>query len=203
VPAYTYDPARSRELLASLGLKDTNNDGTLDRNGTPVRFSVLTQRGHTVRERTVAMIQEHLRHVGIAVDVAALDPNSMFERLMKKEFDAIYYALQASATDPALSYDFWLSSGTMHLWNVGQKTPATEAEQRIDDLMRRQAAARTLTERQQIFSEVQKVMAEEQFGIYLVAPRVTLAVSRKVLNAQPALLIPQLLWSADTLAAAR
>jgi hypothetical protein len=32
---------------------------------------------------------------------------------------------------------------------------------------------------------------------------VTLAVSRKVLNPQPSLLIPQLLWSADTMAAAR
>lgn len=203
VATYPHDPAKARDMLASLGLKDANSDGILERNGTPVRFSVLTQRGHTVRERTVSMIQEHLRQVGIAVDVVGLDPNSMFERWGKKDFDAIYYALQASATDPALSYDFWLSSGGMHLWNPGQPTPATDAERRIDDLMHRQATAKTLTERQQIFSEVQKLMAEEQFGIYLAAPRVTLAVSRRVVNPQPSLLIPQLLWSADTLAAAR
>ena len=203
VPTYPYNPAKARELLASIGLKDTNGDGTLDRAGDPVRFSVVTQRGHTVRERTVSMIQEHLRQVGITVDVVALDPNSMFERLMTRNYDAIYYALQASSTDPALSYDFWLSSGGMHLWNREQKAPATPAEQRIDELMHRQAAAKTLTERQQIFAEVQKIMGDELFGIYLAAPRVTLAVSRKVVNPQPSLLIPQLLWSADTLAAAR
>jgi peptide/nickel transport system substrate-binding protein len=202
-PTYPYNPAKAREMLASLGLKDTDGDTVLERQGKPVRFSILTQRGHTVRERTVSMIQEHLRQVGLAIDVVALDPNSMFERFGKKDFDAIYYALQASATDPALSYDFWLSSGGFHLWNPAQKTPATEAEKRIDDLMHRQAAAKTLTERQQIFAEVQKIMGEELFGIYLAAPRVTLAVSRKVVNPQPSLLIPQLLWSADTLAAAR
>ena len=202
-PTYPYNPAKAREMLASLGLKDTDGDTVLERQGKPVRFSILTQRGHTVRERTVSMIQEHLRQVGLVVDVVSLDPNSMFERFGKKDFDAIYYALQASATDPALSYDFWLSSGGFHLWNPAQKTPATDAEKRIDDLMHRQAAAKTLTERQQIFAEVQKIMGEELFGIYLAAPRVTLAVSRKVLNPQPSLLIPQLLWSADTLAAAR
>ena len=203
-PAYPYDAAKARELLASIGLKDTNNDGILDQaNGMPVSFSILVQRGNTVRERTAAMIQEHLRQVGVVVNTAPLETGSMFERWGKKQYDAIYHALQASSTDPALSYDFWLSSGQQHLWNPAQATPTTEAEKRIDELMHRQAAAKTLTERQQIFSEVQALMAEEQFGIYLAAPRVTLAVSRKVVNPQPALLIPQLLWSADTLAAAR
>jgi peptide/nickel transport system substrate-binding protein len=203
-PTYPYDPARARDMLASLGLKDANGDGTLEqKDGTPVRFSVLTQRGHTVRERTVSMIQEHLRQVGIAVDAVTLDPASMFERFGKKDFDAIYYALQASATDPALSYDFWLSTGRLHLWNPGQPTPATDAERRIDELMHQQAAAKTQTERQRIFAEVQKIMGDEQFGIYLAAGRVTLAVSSKVRNPQPSLLIPQLLWSADTLAAGK
>lgn len=203
-PTYPYDPSRARDMLASLGLKDTNGDGTLEqKDGTPLRFSVLTQRGHTVRERTVSMIQEHLRQVGIAVDAVSLDPASMFERFGKKDFDALYYALQASATDPALSYDFWLSAGRMHLWNPGQPAPATDAERRIDELMHQQAAAKTQTERQRIFAEVQKIMGDEQFGIYLAAPRVTLAVSSKVRNPQPSLLIPQLLWSADTLAAGK
>ena len=46
------------------------------------------------------------------------------------------------------------------------------------------------------------MLADQLPGIYFVAPKVTLAVSRRVLNAQPAPQIPQLLWSADTLAAA-
>ena len=58
------------ELLTSIGLSDRNGDGMLeDASGAPVRFSILTQAGHTARERQTAMLQEHLRKVGIAVDV--------------------------------------------------------------------------------------------------------------------------------------
>ena len=68
------DPARARVLLASAGLTDRNGDGMLeDASGKPVRFSILTHRGHTIRERTVAVLQEQLRQVGLAVDVVALD----------------------------------------------------------------------------------------------------------------------------------
>jgi hypothetical protein len=49
---------------------------------------------------------------------------------------------------------------------------------------------------------VQRVLADEMPGIYLVAPKVTLAISSRVVNPQPAPQLPQLLWSADTLAAA-
>jgi peptide/nickel transport system substrate-binding protein len=204
VPTYSYDPARAKTLLASLGLTDRDGDGMLeDRQGTPVRFSILTQRAHTVRERTTAVIQEHLRQVGIAVDVVTFDPQGIFERFGKKDYDAIYFSLQANAFDPALNTDFWTSRGQNHLWNPRQATPATEWERRIDELMARQAAAPTLTERQQIFLEVQKIFGEELPGIYFVTPRVTIAVSRKVANPQPSLLIPQLFWSADTLAVAR
>ena len=204
VPTYSYDPARAKTLLASLGLTDRDGDGMLeDREGTPVRFSILTQRAHTVRERTTAVIQEHLRQVGLAVDVVTFDPPGLFERFGKKDYDAIYFSLQANAFDPALNTDFWTSGGQNHLWNPRQATPATEWERRIDELMARQAAAPTLTERQQIFLEVQKIFGEELPGIYFVAPRVTIAVSRKVANPQPSLLIPQLFWSADTLAVAR
>ena len=38
-------------------------------------------------------------------------------------------------------------------------------------------------------------------AIYFVTPKVTLAVSARVVNPQPAPQIPQLLWSADSLAA--
>ena len=74
-PAYPHDPVRARELLKSIGLQLRAADGLLtDAKGRPVRFSLLAQKGHTVRERTAAMIQEHLRQVGITVDIVGLDP---------------------------------------------------------------------------------------------------------------------------------
>ncbi|MGH9372236.1 MAG: ABC transporter substrate-binding protein [Vicinamibacterales bacterium] len=202
-PAYPRDLAKARQLLAASGLTDRSGDGALeDATGTPARFSILLQQGVTVRERTVAILQEQLRGLGLGVDVVGVDLGSLFKRWQAGDYDTIFHGLQLSATDPAMNLDFWLSSGSAHVWNPGQPTPATEWERQIDELMRQQASATTLPERQRLFSDVQGLFGEYLPALYFVAPRVTLALSPRVANANPAPQIPQVLWSADTLAVA-
>ena len=201
-PTQPYDPARAKALLASIGVSDRNGDGVAeDSAGRPVRFSMITHKGHTLRERTAAMLQEHLRQVGIVVDIASLDPGSLRQAWMGGTYDSIFFGIQASATDPALNPDFWLSSGAFHFWHPRQPSPATEWEARIDDLMRRQAAAVDLPERQRLFAEVQRIVGEELPLLYFVAPKVTAAVSHRVGNATPVPQAPQILWAAETLQA--
>ena len=197
------DPARARALLASAGLTDRNGDGMLeDASGAPVRFSILTHRGHTIRERTVAVLQEQLRQVGLAVDVVTLDPPAIVQRWSKGDYDSIYFAVQASGTDPALNPQFWLSSGNFHFWNPEQPAPSTDWERRIDDLFRQQAVEMRLPERQRLVAEAARIIEDELPVIYFAAAKVTLTLSSRVANPQPAPLIPQLLWSSDTLAMA-
>ena len=199
-PSCAHDVARARELLAGGGLVDRNGDGMLeDASGKPARFSVLTQRD-SIRARVVAVLQEQLRQAGIAIDIVPLDQGALFERFAKGDYDTIYYGIQSSAIDPALSSGFWLSSGDYHFWNRNQKAPATDWERRIDDLMRQQAETFDLAERRRLFTEVQQIFVDQMPAIYLVTPKVTLAVSARVVNPQPAPQIPQLLWNADSLA---
>jgi len=201
-PSCEHDLARTRQLLASAGLTDRDGDGMLeDASGAPVRFSILTQ-AENIRARVVTVVQEQLRQVGIAIDIVALDQGGLFQRFAQRNYDTIYFGVQASATDPALNAGFWMPSGEWHFWNPEQKTPATDWERRIDDLMRQQVQNPDLAERRRLLTEVQRVLADEMPGIYLVAPKVTLAISSRVVNPQPAPQLPQLLWSADTLAAA-
>lgn len=200
-PTYPFDTAKARQLLAAAGLTDKDGDGQLeDANRRPVRFSVLVQSGHTTRERSVAVLQEQFRRLGVGLDVVGLDPPAIIKRWLSADYDSIYHGFQASSTDPAMSLDFWLSSGTTHFWNPNQSKPATEWEARIDDLMRQQIAASDLGERQKIFAEVQRVFGEHLPAIYFAAPKVTVAFAPRVTNVAAANLIPQLLWSADTLA---
>ena len=201
VPTYPHDPARARRLLATIGMTDKNGDGQLeDESGAPVRFSVLVQKDATIRERTVSLLQEQLRRLGIAIDVVGMDLGSIGKRWMTGEYDSIFHGFQVSATDPAMTFDFWLSSGSNHFWNPGQAKPATPWEARIDDLMRKQSSSTDMAERQRLFVDVQRVFAEHVPALYFVAPKVTIALSPRVMNAAPAPQVPQLLWSADTLA---
>ena len=65
--------------------------------------------------------------------------------------------------------------------------------------MQRQIAAPTLAERQRLFAEVQKVFGENLPAIYIVAPKVSVAMSRRVGGAVPVLLDPKILWNPATL----
>jgi peptide/nickel transport system substrate-binding protein len=204
LPPVPHDPARAKAQLASVGLLDRHRDGLLeDASSRPARFSLITQKGNTPLERGAAVIRDQLKKIGLTVDVVLLDGNATIQRILSGNYDAVYFRLAPTATDPALNRDFWLSSGNAHAWNLEQKTPATDWERRIDELMRRQTASFDDADRKRLFDEVQKIFAEHLPMIQFVAPRIYVAVSTRVTNLTPtAFSRPQLLWAPDTIAMA-
>lgn len=203
LPVTEFDQTRARTLLASIGLADRTGDGMLeDAAGQPVRFSVITRSGQPDREKTVAVVQEQLRQVGIAMDVVALAQPEVIGRYTSGDFDAIYFGVRSAMRDPIGSMGFWLSSGQFHFWNPGQTTPATEWEARIDALMQQQATTVDLAERRRLFAEAQRILAAELPALWFVAPRVTVAVSGRVQGATPVIFFPPVLWNAERLSLA-
>ena len=202
VPQTPHDPGRARALLASIGLTDRNADGRLeDAKGTPVRFTIMTQKGRTMLERGAAVIQDELKNIGMTVDVVGLDGAALVQRfLASRDYDAVYFSILTSDPDPAINPDFWMSRGSAHVWNLEQPQPATEWERRIDELMDRQMHAADETERKRLFDEVQATFAEHLPIVHFVAPRLYVAASARVTNITPAVSRPQLLWSPDTIA---
>jgi peptide/nickel transport system substrate-binding protein len=201
VPATPHDLARARSLLASIGLADRNGDGMLeDSRGGDARFTLMTQTGLSAYERGAAVIRDELKKIGLAVDVVALEGNALVQRIVSGQYEAVYFRLLFSDTDPASTTDFWLSSGSFHVWNLAQKSPATDWEREIDDLMARHISALDERERKRLFDQVQQIFAEHLPMVHFAAPRIYAAVSARVVNATPAVQRPQFLWSADTIA---
>ena len=200
LPRYRFDQAKARELLAGLGLTNRDADPWLeDAAGTEARFTLLAFRS---LDRGAHVLKEHIEAVGVAVDVVTLETGALIERMLAGNFETIFFNYVSSDTDPAMQRDFWLSSGSGHIWNISQPTPATPWEAQIDDLITRQAASIDQAERVRLFREVQRVFSEHLPALYFAAPRVYLAVSTRVRNATPGVSRPQLMWSADTLAVA-
>jgi peptide/nickel transport system substrate-binding protein len=205
LPQPPHDAAKAKALLASIGLADRDGDGTLeDAASRPARFTLLTAKGQTALERGVAVIRDELARIGLAVDIVPLEANALVGTFLGgKPYDAVYFGLIPSDTDPALILDFWLSSGGSHLWNAGQAAPATPWERQIDQLMAKQAAALDQGERRLLFTEVQKIFAQHEPMLYFAAPRIYVATSARVQNVEPMLRRPQALWSPDTIALRR
>jgi peptide/nickel transport system substrate-binding protein len=203
-PKTPFDPGQSKQLLASLGLNDRNGDGVLeDSRNQPVRFTLLTQKARPELERGGIVIRDALKRIGAIVDLVTADANAVIQAFLSGQYEAVFFNVDKTSFDPALNPDFWFSFGTAHVWNMQQPSPATHWEQQIDQLMTRQAVAADPAERRRVYNEVQKIFAEHLPMIYFAAPRVYLATSSRLLNVQPALLRPQVLWAADTLAVAQ
>jgi len=201
-PRVPHDPGAAKAMLEAIGLRDRNGDGTLDDpTGRLVRFAIVTQKGRPRLERGAAVIRDDLKAIGVTVDVVALDGPALVERIGNGKYDAMYFRASATDTDPALTPDFWFSSGSAHLWNIGEAKPATEWEARIDALMARQSASLDAAERKRLFDDVQRIFSEHVPVLYFAAPRVVVATSARVLNATPGLVtLTPLLWAPDTLA---
>ncbi len=201
VPRYPYSLEQARTLLASIGLTNRDGDPWLeDEAGNDARFSVLTSRGNQVMEREAAFVRDALQQVGVALDVVPLEANTLVERMLRGNFEAILFGYNQTDLDPALNRDFWLSSGAAHLWNMAQASPATAWEREIDELIGKQAATTNAAERTRLFAEVQRVFGEQVPALYFVAPRLYMGVSARTHNLAPSVLRPQLLWAADSLA---
>lgn len=204
LPRPPADPARAAQLLADIGLADRDGDGMLeDQQGTPARFTLLTQKGNTALERGAAVIRDDLARIGLGVDVVPLEVGALVDRLQRGDYEAIFFRFLTTDFDPALNLDFWLSSGGAHVWNPLQPKAATEWERQIDELMHQQTATLDEAERKALFNRVQRIFADELPIIHFAAPRVYMAVSARVVNATPALLRPMVLWNPDALAVRR
>jgi peptide/nickel transport system substrate-binding protein len=199
VPRYPYDQSRSRELLTSIGLEDRNGNGVVeDTAGTEARFTVITQQGIGYYERGTTVLREQAAAVGIALDIVPLEFSAMLTRLLACDYDAIYMRPLTTDLDPAGNLDYWFSSGSAHLWNLQQKMPATDWEKQIDTLMHEQATELDLQRRQEIFAQVQKILAENVPVLYFASPRLYYAHSQRVRGVVPSILRPPVLWNADS-----
>lgn len=198
IQRYGHSIERAREILAGLGLAQRDADEWLeDANNTEARFTVLTYRGNSSLERGAAVLRDALRPAGIAVDVVTLEQGALVQRMLQGQFESIFFFFTATNLDPSMNLDFWLSSGSAHVWNIGQSKPATDWEKEIDDLMLQVTAEPDAAERRRLFEQVQKIFAENLPVIYFVAPRLHMGVSDRVGGLQPAILRPQLLWNVE------
>ncbi|HEV3141943.1 MAG TPA: hypothetical protein VGY57_15565, partial [Vicinamibacterales bacterium] len=163
-------------------------------------FQLTVQKNRPRMERAASTIADQLKKIGLTVDVVTLDGLSVYKNWQSGKYESLYFAPGQSDDDPAISPDFWFSSGVNHFWNPGQKQPATDWEKQIDDLMARQSATFDEAERKRLFDAAQKIFAEHLPVVYFAAPRIYIATSTRVTHVTPALHWIPILWAADEVA---
>jgi len=187
VSEYPYDINKAKEILSSEGFKDTNGDGTLeDKDGNAVEFSFVTNSGNNPRLKIAEIIRKDIESLGIKVHFQQLEFNSLVQKLDNPpyEWDAILIGLTGSS-EPHFGRNVWHSSGTMHMWNESQKTPATPWEATIDSIYDAGVKELDTAKRKALYDRWQQIASEQLPFIYTVLPERILCITNKFGNLNP------------------
>ena len=82
-----HDPAAAQRLLAEAGWTDTNGDGILDRNGQPLRFTLITSENR-LRQDIATVVQQQLRRVGVDAQVRFMEFQTLLQQHRGRDYDA-------------------------------------------------------------------------------------------------------------------
>ena len=191
---------RARERLRSAGFSWNAAGALVDKDGTAVDFTIVTNTGNTERMQIATIVQDDLKQLGIRVGVVTLELRALLQRLLTThDYDACVLALGAGDGDPSSEMNVWLSSGGTHLWNPEQSVPATPWEAEIDTLMRRQLTERDVQARKRLYDRVQQLVAENLPVISLVSPSVLAGTTKGLGNLRPTIFDHHALWNVDEL----
>lgn len=197
-------PSRSvetaRQLLKSAGFSWNSSGQLLDASGQAVEFSIVTSSSNAQRMKMATLLQDDLAHLGMQVHVVPLDFRAMLDRVFQSfDYEAAIMGLGGGDADPNPEMNVWLSSGSSHLWHLGESHAATDWEREIDRLMGEQMVAMDYHKRKQLYDRVQEIIAENLPFIFLATPHILAGAKLQVGNFQPAVLDPYTLWNADEL----
>ena len=199
LPVVQESAAAVQASLAEAGFHRQGNV-LMDRDGHPVKFSLLTNAGNRSRERMAALIQQDLAAFGIEVNLVTLDFPALIERLMHTgDYEAALLGLSNVQPDPSSMMNLWLSSSPNHQWNPNEKTPATAWEAEIDRAMQTQASTADYKVRKAAVDRVQTIVEEQQPFIYLVYPNRLCAASTSLTNLKLTIMQPDVVSSIETL----
>jgi peptide/nickel transport system substrate-binding protein len=105
---YTYDPAKSKQLLDEAGLRDPDGDGPQLRVQKPIVFTISS--GSTATRQYAGVIQNQLKAVGLPVEIESFELNTMLEHLRLGQFQLTTSRWVGGNLDPIFYKDLFMST---------------------------------------------------------------------------------------------
>lgn len=88
IKPYSYDPEKAKELLASRGWKDSNNDGILEKGNLKFEFTLYYLSGNPRRDFAAQVIKNNLKQVGINIKIESQEMSTFVGGLNGRKYNA-------------------------------------------------------------------------------------------------------------------
>jgi len=180
VKTYKFNPEKARQMLKEAGWEDTDGDGILDKDGNKFEFTIRTNMGNKLREKTATIIQWRLRNIGIKVNIEVIEWSAFINEFIdKRRFEAVLLGWSIGI-DPD-QYDIWHSTKTREKeFNfVSYNNPE------VDELLEKGRRTFDIEERKKAYFRIQEILADELPYIFLYVPDATPIIQARFKGIKP------------------
>lgn len=173
-----YDLPQAQRILAERGWMDHDGDGTIEKNGAPLKFDFVVISGNTASAQIAQILQGEWKKVGIAVRLVTLDGAAAIQRVVAGNYDAAYLGWNLDPDpDP---YALFHSS---QMPPRGQNVVFYENRQ-ADDLMDRARRELDPGKRRELYWQLHGLLANDQPYAWLVQVSSKWVVNKRVRGIQ-------------------
>lgn len=167
-----FDPERATGLLNEAGWTDHDGDGTIDKGGIPLAFTLLLPASSSTGETIATKLKEDLSRAGIDMEIQKVEWAVFTRRLREHEFDACFLGWGGSARqDPT------------QIWHSAERKGGSNyvdfADAEADRLIEKARVTLDDGARSAMYRELGAILHREQpYTFMWVAPRLDLVSQR-------------------------
>ncbi|HYF50758.1 MAG TPA: ABC transporter substrate-binding protein [Planctomycetota bacterium] len=174
--ALPFDASKARTQLAEAGWSDTDNDGVLDKDGQPFKFTLIIRSNNPEHEAIANLVKDSFKKAGIVVNVSNLEWSVLLQQVERLKFDAVLLGWRLGlAEDP---YQLWHSSQTGEKASNFCNFVSKEADRIIEKNRRELKDER----RYKMLERFQQIVLEEQPYTFLYVPTRLVAYDKRIQN---------------------
>lgn len=195
---YAYDTNLSMKLFNEAGFKLDREGYLRDSAGNRVKFDFLVAENSQNSTTIATTFVDNMKAVGIEVRLTFLDFGTIVSKIDNTfDYDSALMGFTGGG-DPSGGKAIYRSDGFLHVWNPRQKSPATDWEKRVDELMDLQETTLDEAERKKLIFKMQDIFSEELPLLYLITPMSYSGIQSKWRNIK----VPptgSIIWNLDEL----
>lgn len=165
---YAHDLSKARELLRQAGWTDTDGDGIVDKNSTPLKITLLSPTDDPALKKSAPLIQAQLRKIGIRVEIKEYTYDYIRELTSEWNFEL------------ALRRFSWADPDILIYLVHSEYGNYTYSNPEVDELLELGRSVTDMTERTKVYSRTQEILLRDLPLIPLFVLKEYTAVSKNV-----------------------
>jgi peptide/nickel transport system substrate-binding protein len=173
-----FDPKGARALLESIGWRDSDRDGVLDRDGKKFELETIFRAGNAPSLQQLQVLQNDLRTIGVVMNLTPVDDATLIPRVLNGKYQGVY-----------LSWSLDLDPDLYSLFHSSQKYPAGQnfvfySNKEADRLIEQARTEMDEQKRNELYRQLHAVIAEDQPYTFTFQVAEKWTVNRRVKNAR-------------------